>query len=276
MQRIFRLLRLEGKTIGFVPTMGALHEGHLALVSESKRRCDATVVSIFVNPLQFGPGEEYETYPRDLRGDLRLLCDTGADFLFAPSAGEMFAPGYKTYAEVEGLSGILEGKSRPGHFRGVITVMVKLLNIVRPDILFVGRKDFQQAGILDRAIRDLNFDLRMAIIPTVRERDGLAASSRNRLLSPEARKEAIILHRALKKAQEMVDTGERSVARIKFEMERMLGNGRQVRLDYVSLANAKTLEEVDRVTAGTVASVAAWIGGVRLIDNFILRVRPRS
>ncbi len=266
-----RGIRQEEKTIGFVPTMGALHEGHLALFRRAKADCDLVVVSIFVNPTQFGPSEDYAAYPRDFARDQRLTSLEGVDALFAPAEEEIYPPGFQTRVQVAELGAILEGERRPGHFSGVATIVTKLLNIVQPDLAYFGQKDYQQLLLIERMVRDLNITTDISLVPTVREPEGLAISSRNVYLSPEERQAAPILYRALQRAQEMVHEGERDPERVRQELEAMIGQEPLATLDYVALLNPETLAPVvtlDDVV--TLVALAARIGKTRLIDNFFI------
>jgi len=260
----------SGRTLGFVPTMGALHEGHLSLVRASKARCKVTAVSIFVNPLQFGPAEDLDRYPQNLERDAGLLEELGVELLFVPSVEEMYPAGATTYVLVEELSGRLDGASRPGHFRGVATVVAKLFEIVRPDCAFFGQKDAAQVAVLRKMVRDLDMDVEMVVCPTLREKDGLAMSSRNAYLTPEQRQAALVLHRALMRVQLAADQGER-------DPEKLLAIGKQViaeeaaaRLDYFAVVDPETLEPVKDLKRGALVAVAAYLGTTRLIDNILL------
>ncbi|HEX2270606.1 MAG TPA: pantoate--beta-alanine ligase [Pyrinomonadaceae bacterium] len=266
-----KIRREQDKTIGLVPTMGALHEGHLSLVREARRMCDVVVVSVFVNPTQFGPGEDFEHYPRDLTKDTALLTDYNVDYIFAPTVEEIYPRGFSTYVNVEGLSEQLEGASRPGHFRGVATVVTILFNTVRPDFAFFGQKDAQQALVIRRLVRDLAFDTEIVILPIVREDSGLAISSRNLYLTPDEQKSATVIHRALVQAKTAFKEGERSAGRLAEMIRATIESEPRARLDYVTVADAETLERVDRIDERpTVIAVAAYIGKTRLIDNTIL------
>jgi pantoate--beta-alanine ligase len=266
-----KIRREQDKTIGLVPTMGALHEGHLSLVREARRMCDVVVVSVFVNPTQFGPGEDFEHYPRDLTKDTALLTDYNVDYIFAPTVEEIYPRGFSTYVNVEGLSEQLEGASRPGHFRGVATVVTILLNTVRPDFAFFGQKDAQQALVIRRLVRDLAFDTEIVILPIVREDSGLAISSRNLYLTPDEQKSATVIHRALVQAKTAFKEGERSAGRLAEMIRHTVESEPRARLDYVTVADAETLERVDRIDERpTLIAVAAYIGKTRLIDNTIL------
>ena len=266
-----KIRREQDKTIGLVPTMGALHEGHLSLVREARRMCDVVVVSVFVNPTQFGPGEDFEHYPRDLTKDTALLTDYNVDYIFAPTVEEIYPRGFSSYVNVEGLSEQLEGSSRPGHFRGVATVVTILLNTVRPDFAFFGQKDAQQALVIRRLVKDLAFDTEIVILPIVREDSGLAISSRNLYLTPDEQQSATIIHRALGQAKNAFKDGERSAGRLAELIRSTVESEPRARLDYVAITDADTLEKVDRIDEKpTLIAVAAYIGKTRLIDNTIL------
>jgi pantoate--beta-alanine ligase len=266
-----KIRREQDKTVGLVPTMGALHEGHLSLVREARRMCDVVVVSVFVNPAQFGPGEDFERYPRDLTKDTALLTDYNVDYIFAPTVEEIYPKGFSTYVNVEGLSEQLEGASRPGHFRGVATVVTILLNTVRPDFAFFGQKDAQQALIIRRLVKDLAFDAEIVILPIVREDSGLAISSRNLYLTPDEQNSATVIHKALKQAKHAFKEGERNAHRIMDVVRNTIDAEPRARLDYVTVADAETLERIDRIDERpTLIAVAAYVGKTRLIDNTIL------
>jgi pantoate--beta-alanine ligase len=266
-----KIRREQDRTVGLVPTMGALHEGHLSLVREARRMCDVVVVSVFVNPTQFGPGEDFEHYPRDLTKDTALLTDYNVDYIFAPTVEEMYPKGFSTYVNVVGLSEQLEGASRPGHFRGVATVVTILLNTVRPDFAFFGQKDAQQALVIKRLVKDLAFDTEIVVLPIVREDTGLAISSRNLYLTPDEQSSASVIHRALAQAKNTFKAGERSAGRIMDVVRSTIESEPRARLDYVSIADAETLEPVERIDERpTLIAVAAYIGKTRLIDNTIL------
>ena len=265
-----RRWKSKNRTIGFVPTMGYLHEGHLSLVRASKKKADVTVVSIFVNPMQFGPKEDFKTYPRDFERDAGLLEKEGIAVLFYPDAEEMYPGGYKTYVEVHDLQDKLCGRSRPGHFRGVSTVVLKLFNIVRPDYAFFGQKDAQQAIILRRMARDLDLDVHVEIMPIVREADGLAMSSRNTYLGPDERKAGLSLSRSLRQAKMRIDAGERRPAVILGAMKEMIAAEPLARIDYIEAVDMETLEPVKEISEGTLIALAVFIGKTRLIDNMIV------
>lgn len=250
--------------------MGALHEGHRSLVRAARAQSDLVVVSIFVNPLQFSPQEDLGKYPRTFERDCDLLEKAGVDLVFAPSTAEMYPPGATTYVEVQGISDRLDGVSRPGHFRGVTTVVAKLFHIVEPDKSFFGQKDAAQSAIIRQMVRDLNFPIEIVICPIVREPDGLAMSSRNAYLSAEERRQSLVLSRALQKVQRVFDAGERAATKLEAAGKDLLGTVPAARLDYLSLVNPDTLEPVQEVKQPTLVAVAAWVGSTRLIDNLIL------
>lgn len=270
MKLFSEMARREGKSIGFVPTMGYLHEGHLSLVRRARAENDVVVVSVFVNPIQFGPNEDYDRYPRDFERDKMLLEKEGVDCVFYPSVEEMYPQDFSTYVEETVLSKPLCGRSRPGHFRGVCTVVAKLFNIVKPHRAYFGQKDAQQFRVLRRMVRDLNMDVEMIECPIVREPDGLAMSSRNVYLSPEERGQALALYRSLKLAEELFTKGERDALKIKREMEEFLRGFDKVKVDYVEIVDEETLEPVSKIEKKVIVAVAAWVGKARLIDNVIL------
>jgi pantoate--beta-alanine ligase len=266
-----KIRRDQDRTIGLVPTMGALHEGHLSLVREARRMCDVVVVSVFVNPTQFGAGEDYEHYPRNLTKDTALLTDYNVDYIFAPAQEEIYAKDFSTYVQVEGLSEQLEGAARPGHFRGVATVVAILLNTVRPDFAFFGQKDAQQALIIKRLVRDLAFDTEIVVLPTVREDSGLAISSRNSYLTADEQESASIIHQALAKGKEAYKKGERHSSKVAEIVRSTIETQPRVRVDYVSIADAETLEKLDKLDERPIlVAVAAYVGKTRLIDNIVL------
>lgn len=259
------------KRLGLVPTMGALHEGHLSLIRAAKARCEAVVVSIFVNPTQFGPKEDLARYPRPFERDRGLLEKEGVDILFAPSAEEMYPGGEVTWVTVEGLSDKLDGRSRPGHFRGVTTVVAKLFNITEPDVAFFGQKDAAQAAVIRRMVRDLNFPIEIAVCPIVREPDGLALSSRNAYLSPDERRRALVLRRSLTRVEADFLSGQTLSARLIAAAKEEFAKEPQMRLDYFETVDPDTLDPVEKVSGPTLVAVAAYVGSTRLIDNTILR-----
>ena len=267
-----KLSREAKRPLGLVPTMGYLHRGHLSLVDYARKENRALVVSVFVNPTQFGPQEDLAAYPRDMERDMALLEGGGTDVVFAPPVEEMYPPGYDTWVEVDRLARRLEGEARPGHFRGVATVVAKLFNIVRPDRAYFGQKDGQQAAVIGRMASDLNMGVQVVVLPTVREPDGLAMSSRNIYLTPEQRKAAPSLYRALSRVRELWQGGERDAERLRREARAMLEAEPLVEaIDYVSVADAETLEELDTVDRPAMVSLAARMGRARLIDNVVLR-----
>lgn len=264
--------RQEGKLIGLVPTMGYLHEGHLSLIRIARQRADVVVTSIFVNPTQFAPHEDYARYPRDLPRDMALAAQAGCDVMFHPTVAEMYPEGHLTYVEVEKITGVLCGRSRPTHFRGVTTVVAKLFNIVKPHIAVFGQKDAQQALVVRRMAQDLNFDLEIVVAPIVREADGLAMSSRNFYLSPEERKQAVVLYKALQRASELVAAGERSAGRLREEMRAVIETAPAARIDYLAIVDAGTLEELEQLRGQVLIALAVFIGTTRLIDNTVVEV----
>ncbi|MGA2467832.1 MAG: pantoate--beta-alanine ligase [Thermodesulfobacteriota bacterium] len=270
MQKISDRLRKEGKRIGFVPTMGYLHDGHLSLVRKAKGLCDSVVASIFVNPTQFGPGEDFQRYPRDEEGDRAKLDAEGVDFLFIPEATEMYPSRYQTYVEVTEVSKGLCGDFRPGHFRGVATVVAKLFNIVKPHIAVFGEKDYQQLLVIKRMVEDMNFDIEIIPGVLVREEDGIAMSSRNTYLSPEDRKRATVLCRSLAKGKELFESGERRASVLSHAVKETIESVNGVSLQYVEIRDAETLERIENVKRSAVIAVAAMVGPVRLIDNIII------
>jgi pantoate--beta-alanine ligase len=272
MMSLARKLRREGnRTIGFVPTMGALHEGHLSLIHEARGLCDLVVVSVFVNPTQFGPTEDFNSYPRELTRDAGLLAEYNVDYVFAPTVEEVYPTGSSTFVSVEGLTDKLEGAARPGHFRGVTTVVAILLNIVKPDFVFFGQKDAQQAVVVKRMVRDLAFNAEVVVVPIVREESGLAMSSRNSYLTEEGRRAAAVLNQALTKARQAYDDGETSALRLVEVVRSTIAKEPLVRIEYVSINDAETLDPLDRIDeAPALLSLAASIGRTRLIDNVVL------
>jgi pantoate--beta-alanine ligase len=256
--------------VGFVPTMGYLHEGHLTLVRWAKKENPSAVVSIFVNPTQFGPKEDFQTYPRDIRRDLAMLQTLKTDIVFMPSVEEMYPPGFNTWVDVEKVTERLEGASRPGHFRGVATVCNKLFNIVQPARAYFGQKDAQQVVVIKRIVADLNMNLEVVVVPTVRESDGLAMSSRNTYLNPEERQAAAVLYRALTLAQKLHTGGKRDVEELRLQMARLIHKEPLANIIYISIASADTLEELTEIRPPAVISMAVKIGKTRLIDNITL------
>lgn len=268
-----KALKSNGKIIGLVPTMGCLHEGHLSLVRSSVKKADCTVVSIFVNPTQFSPNEDFREYPRDLKHDSEILERERVDYLFIPEASAMYPEGFKTYIEVHDLQDKLCGRSRQGHFRGVCTVVLKLFNIVDPDVSFFGQKDAQQAVVLKRMVKDLDLDVNIEILPIIREKDGLALSSRNTYLDPEQRKAALCLSKSLREADEMFKSGERKSARIIRRMEEIIKSEALAKIDYVRIVDLNNLDPLARIEKEALIVVAVFIGKNRLIDNTFINIK---
>jgi pantoate--beta-alanine ligase len=266
-------LRAEGRCVGLVPTMGALHEGHLSLMRAARGHCSAVVATIFVNPTQFAPGEDFAKYPRTFEADCALLEAEGVDVLFAPEAAEMYPAGASTVVEVAGISDRLDGVSRPGHFRGVATVVAKLFNIVQPNHAFFGQKDAAQVAVLRRMVRDLHFNLELVVCPTVREADGLAMSSRNRYLSAEERGQTLVLGRALRRIEARIAAGVVDAAALIDAGFAVLATEPEIRVDYLRIVDPETLEDVADVSAGALVAVAAVVGPARLIDNVVIAAR---
>src|ERR1700722_5747641 len=271
MRSASRVARCAGKRLGFVPTMGALHEGHLSLVRAARAACDTVAASIFVNPTQFGPNEDLATYPRSFERDREWLEREGVEFLFAPAVEEIYPPGAVTWVTVEELSDKLDGRSRPGHFRGVATVVAKLFNIVEPDAVFFGQKDAAQVAIVRRMVRDLRLPVEIVVCPIVREADGLAMSSRNAYLDARQRRQALVLQRSLKRVKQISDAGERDAARLIAAGREEFVRESSVQLDYFEIVNPETLEPVEHTSGGALVAVAAFVGTTRLIDNVVIQ-----
>lgn len=268
---ISRKLRREEKTVGFVPTMGALHEGHLILVKEARQRCDIVIVSIFVNPAQFNERSDLEKYPRDLTGDTALLAEYDVDYVFAPDTNEIYPEGFSTYVNVENLTDGLEGAARPGHFRGVATVVTILFNTVRPDLAFFGQKDAQQVAVIKRLTADLGFETEIVVVPTIREGSGLAMSSRNARLSAEEREKAVVVIEALREAKLAFKKGERNASDLAEIVKKRVSAESLARLDYVAVVDRDSLQPIEKIGDNeALILVAAYFGDVRLIDNVIL------
>jgi pantoate--beta-alanine ligase len=265
-----RAVKAGGKRVGLVPTMGALHAGHISLVRAAKARCDFIAASIFVNPTQFGPKEDYSKYPRTLEADREKLKAEGVDLIFAPAVEEMYPPGAKTFVNVDEISERLDGRSRPGHFRGVATVVAKLFHILEPDVALFGQKDAAQVAIIRRMVRDLMFPIEIVVAPIVREADGLALSSRNVYLSVHERRQALLLSRALREIESRYRAGERDANKLIEAARSAFAVEPAVRVDYIALVDPETMEDVATASAGTLAAVAAFVGATRLIDNLIL------
>lgn len=273
-QRIFsisRKFRREDKKVGFVPTMGALHAGHLKLVEECRQRSDITIVSIFVNPAQFNDKADLEKYPRDLTQDAAMLAELGVDYIYAPDVEEIYPPGFSTYVDVEGLTDVMEGASRPGHFRGVATVVTILFNTIRPDIAFFGQKDAQQVAVIERLTRDLGFEMEIAVLPTVREASGLAMSSRNERLSEDGRQKAVVMINALREAKKAFKNGERNAADLAQIVKAAVQEEPSAELDYVAIVDRETLQPIEKIgDSEALIAAAIKIDDIRLIDNVIL------
>lgn len=270
MKQYSRAARADGYVVGLVPTMGALHAGHTALVARARKECSRVIVSVFVNPKQFGPKEDFAKYPRDLNADADKLAASGVDALFAPERADVYPDGFRTYVAVEGISERLEGRSRPGHFRGVATVVLKLLEVVGPQFAYFGRKDAQQVRIISEMVRDLNVDTEIVVCPIVREADGLALSSRNAYLTAEERKAATVLHRALAAARTELETGMRDALQLQAAIRGVIEKEKMARVDYAEIVDAATFEPVLRVSRACYALVAVFVGKTRLIDNLLV------
>jgi len=276
MQEAARLARAENKIVGLVPTMGALHAGHMALVERARRECSQVVTSIFVNPTQFGPKEDLAKYPRTFEADSQKLAEAGVDAIFAPQPADVYPPGFRTYVNVEGLSDRLEGRSRPGHFRGVATVVLKLFEICQPTYAYFGRKDAQQVRIISQMVRDLNVDVEIVICPIVREHDGVALSSRNAYLSADERKAALVLSRALTAARDELGSGTRDALALQTTMQKVFAGEPRAALDYAEIVDADTFEPVTRIARPCYVLVAAFLGKTRLIDNLYIEPSPSN
>ncbi|MDR4503257.1 MAG: pantoate--beta-alanine ligase [Candidatus Scalindua sp.] len=270
MQLMINAVKAEGCSIGFVPTMGALHEGHLSLMRSARNECDKLIVSIFVNPIQFEREDDLANYPHQLETDIEISRNEDVDIVFTPCREEIYPEGFCTYVEQEKLTNRLCGKMRPGHFKGVTTIVTKLFNIIKPDKAYFGQKDYQQSVIIKRLVQDLNMDMDIKVLPIVRDKDGLALSSRNKHLSAEERLDARCLYEALLKAKSLVAANEREVRKIVNEMENIIDAVKDARIDYISLVDSDSLREKTEITGKTVAAVAVWIGSTRLIDNIVL------
>ena len=273
MKQMARQAQAESRVIGLVPTMGALHEGHASLIARAKRECLPVIASIFVNPKQFGPKEDFAKYPRTFESDTEKLNKAGVDAVFAPEAAEIYPKDFATYVQVDGLSDRLEGKSRPGHFRGVTTVVMKLLQIVQPNFAYFGRKDAQQARLIAQMARDLNLDSEILVCPIVREADGLALSSRNAYLNSEERKAATVLHRALQAAKKELEAGVRDALQLQSVLQRTLGAEQHAAVDYAEIVDAETFDPVVRVSKACYVLLAVFIGKTRLIDNLYVETK---
>ncbi|MFH0762403.1 MAG: pantoate--beta-alanine ligase [Candidatus Omnitrophota bacterium] len=262
--------KARGQSIGFVPTMGALHQAHLSLIRRARKENDFTVVSIFVNPAQFSPAEDFKKYPRNLSADTLFCKKEGVDVVFCPAAGQMYPKGFRSYITPEGLSGLLCGKSRPRHFKGVATVVVKLFNIIGPDTAYFGQKDVQQAVIIKRLVCDLNIPVKIKVMPVIRDKDGLALSSRNVYLSRQERQDALILYQSLKHARRLIKKGIRDSGRVISEIRRLVNRKNTARIDYVSVVDPGDLKPVKRIKSNCLIALAVWLGKTRLIDNIVI------
>lgn len=273
MQKLTEEKRKEGKIIGFVPTMGALHEGHLELIREARKKSDFLVVSIFVNPIQFGPKEDYKEYPRDEKGDIEKCEKEGVDIIFIPDVEQMYEKNFSTYVEVKDLTKTLCGKYRPGHFKGVTTVVAKLFNIVKPHLAFFGWKDAQQLLVIKKMVKDLNFDIEIIGVETVREEDGLALSSRNVYLNEEERKEAPYLYKALLYGKELIEKGERDARKVREEIKKFINkNAPKGKIQYVEIVDMENLKPIRKIKGEIMIALAVFFGKARLIDNIRLKV----
>jgi pantoate--beta-alanine ligase len=270
MSGVSKKARLNAQTIGFVPTMGALHKGHLSLIRKARKENDIVVVSIFVNPIQFGPKEDFRQYPRNLKQDAQLCRKEGVDIIFSPKAKDMYPEGFNSYIEIKDLSGVLCAKFRPGHFKGVATVVAKLFNIVQPDIAYFGQKDAQQAIIIKKLVCDLNMPVSIKVMPTVREEDGLAMSSRNIYLNQYERKDAAILYQALNLARDLIRGDRVDSLDIIRKMRQLINKRRRTRIQYISIVDLQNLRPVDKIKNKVLIALAVWIGKMRLIDNIII------
>ncbi|MCK9430461.1 MAG: pantoate--beta-alanine ligase [Candidatus Omnitrophica bacterium] len=267
---VIEKIRQLKKRIGFVPTMGALHSGHFSLINRARKENDIVVVSIFVNPTQFSKGEDFKEYPRRFKKDIGFCRRLGVDFVFLPDRNNMYPEGYSTFINVDNLSDCLCGVSRPGHFRGVATVVAKLLNIVHPDTLYLGQKDAQQAIIISRMVKDLNFPVKVKVLPTVRQGDGLALSSRNAYLNKQERSVALVLSKALRLAETLISNGQRNCGRIISRMKQLIERNKQAKIDYIAIVDPEQLKELKKIAPGCLIALAVKIGKVRLIDNTVI------
>lgn len=271
-RKLISKAKLKNKLIGFVPTMGALHSGHISLVKKAKKECDFVVVSIFVNPAQFGPAEDFKHYPRPFKKDKALLQKDNVDIIFYPKANTLYPKDFSTYVEESSLSKYLCGKSRPAHFKGVCTVVTKLFNIIQPDTAYFGTKDYQQAQIIKRMVNDLNFPVRIRVLPIAREKDGLAMSSRNAYLNYEKRKEAVCLYRSLSLSKKLIKQGERNSQNIINKMTEFIQTRKDAKIDYIKIVDADKLSDLKTIKGKILIAIAVFIGGTRLIDNVIITI----
>ncbi len=277
MRKVSHQARSKNKSIGFVPTMGYLHKGHLSLIKKARRECDFVIISIYVNPIQFGPKEDYKRYPRDLKRDKRLAREEKVDVVFIPKDKDIYPDGYQTYVDNEGsLSEGLCGATRPGHFKGVCTIVCKLFNIIKPDRAYFGQKDYQQAQIVKQMVRDLNMDVKIRVLPTVRDEDGLAISSRNEYLSLSERRRALILYRSLQQAKRMIKEGIKDVSYIRNNIKDKIKSIKPTKIDYIEIVDSNTLKRVNKIDREVLIALAVWIGRTRLIDNMIISCKPQA
>ena len=272
MSTFVKMMKKEGKSIGFVPTMGCLHAGHLSLVKAAKKHTDVVVMSIFINPIQFGPGEDFKKYPRDLKHDEEMAREAGVDVIFYPSLEDMYPDGYATYVTVEELTSNLCGESRPDHFSGVATVVTKLFNIVKPEVVYFGQKDMQQALMIKKMVADLNMDIDVKMMPIVREADGLAMSSRNSYLSFGEREDAAIIYQSLERARSLIRDGEKGARKIIKAVEDMINTKQSARIEYVKVVDTKKLKDMKTISGEVAVAVAVFFGNTRLIDNITIMV----
>lgn len=272
---IVKTARRAGKKIGLVPTMGALHIGHISLIKAAKKKCDFVVVSIFVNPTQFGPNEDFNKYPRPIKADSEICRKAGVDAVFAPEAKQMYPSRNLAWVDVEKITAPLCGKSRPGHFRGVATVCTKLFNIVESDVAFFGQKDAQQVAVIQQMVLDLNMPLKIIVCPTVREPDGLAVSSRNQYLNAQDRLDAAYVYKSLQRCRELFESGVTNTSKIIAQIKKVLQQKSSIKIEYISIVDAKTLEDIDRITGNTLVAVAVRLGQTRLIDNILLDISEK-
>jgi len=269
-------IKHDGKRIGFVPTMGALHEGHLSLMRKARKENDCVVVSIFVNPVQFGPKEDFKKYPRDFKYDAALCKRMGVDLIFFPAAESVYPKNYKTYVNVEDLNNSLCGKFRPGHFKGVATVVAKLFNIVSPDVAYFGKKDAQQCAIIKKMVQDLNIPVKIKVLPTIREKDGLALSSRNSYLNRLERDDAAVLYEALKLAKKSIRQGKSSVSAVIQDMKRLINKKNSAKIQYMAIVDQESLKPLNKIQGKVLIALAVFIGETRLIDNIIVNAKVKS
>lgn len=276
MQEKAEEIRLSGKKIGLFPTLGFLHEGHLELIRQGRKQSDILVMSLFVNPTQFGPNEDFDKYPRDIEGDINKARENGVDLVFLPSPSEMYPDGFISSVKVDKITGFLCGKSRPGHFDGVTTVVAKLFNIIKPHFAMFGQKDFQQLAVIKRMVKDLNMDVEIVDVPTVREADGLAMSSRNKYLNPEERKSALCIKKSIDMAAKMVEKGELSSEKLKTSIKDLIESYPYTDIDYINVCDPETLEDINTLRDKSLLAMAVKVGKTRLIDNYVINLSKDS